>query len=619
VQLKQLKNFSLSGDALLVIPPFAASDLPALGPHTVQASSRAEGFRVHILYANLFVAARLGELIYGALAQASGGLLGERFFAAAAFGGPLLGRTPVEEDRGFRMLLKHFVPDMKPEQLASMAADADQWIDELVDAILTLDFPIVGCSTTFQQTAASISLLRRIKQRCPDIITVLGGANCEGQMAEGILSLDAGVDFVFSGESETSFRKFLSSHRSSTLPGERIIQGEPCRSMNDLPLPDFAEYYDQREHFLPDSLVAKGGNIWLPYESSRGCWWGQKHHCTFCGISESAITFREKSPERVIEDLEILTARHPTNKLCVVDWIMPASYFRELLGLLEAEVPNLHTFYFVKANLSLDNVVALKKAGAAIIQPGIEALSSSLLKRMDKGVSTSQNIALLRYARSVDLAVTWNLLHSFPGDELHEFEETLKLLPLLRHLHPPTGAFDLSIDRFSPYFDNPVKYGVSNIRPSDSYSAVFPADADLAKIAYHFNADFLSASRDNPGLIEKIVAEVEVWRGAWDYESALPALAVTRLTGDQFLLMDTRGIPGAQQIRFLTQRQAALVLAGARERSDDVDWAIENKLVLELDSRIVPLATASSDLIREFESEKPAVRGRVLPVLVSAA
>src|SRR6185295_3125904 len=259
-----------------------------------------------------------------------------------------------------------------------------------------------------------------------------------GQMAEGILSLNAGVDFVFSGESEISFRKFLSSHRSSTLPRERIIQGEPCRSMDDLPLPDFAEYYEQREYFLPDSVVAKGGNIWLPYESSRGCWWGQKHHCTFCGISDSAITFREKSPERVIEDLEILTARHPTNKLCVVDWIMPASYFRELLGPLEAEVPNLHTFYFVKANLSLDNVVALKKAGAAIIQPGIEALSSSLLRRMDKGVSTSQNIALLRYARSVDLAVTWNLLHSFPGDELHEFEETLKLLPLLRHLHPPT-------------------------------------------------------------------------------------------------------------------------------------------------------------------------------------
>ena len=93
--------------------------------------------------------------------------------------------------------------------------------------------------------------------------------------------------------------------------------------MNDLPLPNFAEYYEQREHFLPDSVVAKGGNIWLPYESSRGCWWGQKHHCTFCGISDPAITFRAKSPERVIEDLEILTARHPTNKLCVVDWIMP--------------------------------------------------------------------------------------------------------------------------------------------------------------------------------------------------------------------------------------------------------------------------------------------------------
>ena len=58
----------------------------------------------------------------------------------------------------------------------------------------------------------------------------------------------------------------------------------------------------------------------------------------------------------------------------------------------------------------------LKRAGISFIQPGIEALSSSLLKLMRKGVSAHQNLALLRYARCAGVHLVWNLLCGFPGD-----------------------------------------------------------------------------------------------------------------------------------------------------------------------------------------------------------
>ena len=119
---------------------------------------------------------------------------------------------------------------------------------------------------------------------------------------------------------------------------------------------------------------------------------------------------------------------------------MPRSYFRTLLPRLAAEVPGLRAFYEQKSNLSLDNVLELKAAGICDIQPGIEALSTSLLKRMDKGVSARQNIALMRYARAVGLSLTWNLLYAFPGDQLEDYEQTLALVPLLRHLNPPGTA-----------------------------------------------------------------------------------------------------------------------------------------------------------------------------------
>jgi ribosomal peptide maturation radical SAM protein 1 len=318
------------------------------------------------------------------------------------------------------------------------------------------------------------------------------------------------------------------------------------------------------------------------------------------------MAFRAKSPGRVLTELKHLLPPHPSTKVTMVDNIMPHSYFRDLLPRLGRELPGLHLFYEQKANLSLAQVIALREAGVAVIQPGIEALSSALLKRMDKGVSASQNIALLRYAQTVDLAVNWNLLYAFPGDQREDYEQTLELLPLLRHLHPPTGVFHLSIDRFSPYFVSPSRHGVSRVRPWEGYAAILPEGADVAKVAYHFEAEYASAGREHGRLIRRIEDEIGDWRRAWQSEGQRPALVVTPLSAEQFLLIDTRALPGTQEITFLTRPQTALVLAGARRQEiwdADAVWALERKLVVALDGGLVPLATGASAVLEEFEAE----------------
>ena len=598
-------SFPGEGDVLIIVPPFAALERPALGPHILQACARQAGFRVSILYADLLLAAEIGELDYLALSRMpSRGMMGERFFAAAAYDVPPLGRTDVSDYIPLGGMSEFCNHPIDETEIRKLEARATAWVDNLSAAILQLDFKIIGCSTTFEQTAASVALLKRLKRLRPGIVTIIGGANCEGQMAEGILSLDAGIDFVFSGESESSFVRFLEDARAGTLPSGQVIGGEPCVNLDLLPTPDFTEYYEQLAAWLPDSSLPGGPEIWLAYQGSRGCWWGQKHHCTFCGLNGEAMGFRAKSAGRVIEELSSLLSKHPSNKIEMVDNIMPHSYFRDLIPRLQTELPGLHIFYEQKANLSLANVIALQKAGVAIIQPGIEGLCSSLLKRIDKGVSARQNIALLRYARSVGLALTWNILCDIPGDRLVEYRETLALLPLLRHLYPPVGVIPLSIHRFSPYFNEPAKYGVNNLRPQESYASILPEWADIAKIAYHFEADYQSESREDAEVIREIKSEVSAWRQAWQTEEPVPVLALTPLTDEHFLLVDTRRVPNTQEILFLTRPQAAAVLAGSRrERTVEVEWALEQKLIVEVDSQFVPLATAEPQLLQEFESE----------------
>jgi ribosomal peptide maturation radical SAM protein 1 len=595
-------------DALLIVPPFAGLDRPSLAMHLLQACARARGFEVAVLYANMLLAREIGQREYGAICFAStSNLLGERFFAPAAYGVP----TSVYEGRRLGDQLEaereSHVPPMGWESFRQLASRAEAWAEGLASELAEMAPKVVGCTSTFEQTAASLALLLRLKKLRSDVVTILGGANCEGEMGEGIRSLAPEIDYVFSGESEVTFLDFLAAIQAGTQPEERLLQGSPCRDLDHLPTPDFSEYYTQLAEILPDSELAAAGNIWLPYESSRGCWWGEKSHCTFCGINGGGMVFRQKTADRVIGELKVLLERHPTNKVCMVDNIMPHDYFRSLLPRLPQEVPGVHMFFEQKANLTLERVRLLKSSGVAVIQPGIEALSTPLLRLMKKGVSAPQNIALLRYARAVDLAVNWNLLYAFPGDSLSWYEDTLDLLPLLAHLNPPTGLCHLSLDRFSPYFDHAEEFGVERLRPMAPYFDVLPAHADPNKIAYHFAGDYASESRGAQRLVNDLEAGLAIWKERWRPETnALPALEIAPIGNGVYLLVDTRGLPGNLEFEFLDENQAGLALTGGAADSapEMVEWALERKVCVQLDHHLVPLSTAPPDLLAWFEARR---------------
>ena len=199
--------------------------------------------------------------------------------------------------------------------------------------------------------------------------------------------------------------------------------------------------------------------------------------------------------------------------------------------------------------------------------------------------------------------LNWNLLTDFPNDRREEYEFTLRLLPLLRHLNPPSGVCSLIIDRFSPYFNRPDEYGITNVRPLESYAEVTPLQANLAKLAYHFVADYDSAARACPDLVRLMTSEVAEWRRLWTLPDAgPPVLSVHELGQDKYLLLDTRGLKGTQPCRFLTREHARVAWAGCRTLDrTGLDWAFDAQSVFQMDDWIVPLATAQPGLLRRFE------------------
>src|SRR5205823_870609 len=200
---------------------------------------------------------------------------------------------------------------------------------------------------------------------------------------------------------------------------------------------------------------------------------------------------------------------------------------------------------------------------------------------------------------------SWNLLYGFPDDQIDYYAETLKLVPLLRHLSPPTGVHHLSIDRFSPYFNKPEQYGIQNLRPMAAYSSAFPAEAPLNQIAYHFVGDYRSGSRENPEVIRALTKEVDQWQAAWNHHEVLPTLSVIKIVPGNFMLLDTRSGAGQEKILFISEAQAFAALVGGRRETlpaESVAWALENQLAVVVDDMLVPLATADLELLGRFET-----------------
>jgi ribosomal peptide maturation radical SAM protein 1 len=620
-----LKESLEAGDVVIIVPPFAYREFPSLGVHLVQASCKHQGIRARVFYANLIFSHVIGSMVYDTIIRVNQAtFIGERLFAASAFGLPPMGR---DMDKLFE---KDWLPDHiwlnnrdypcrnMPgifDPVREWAASIDwarlenktvKWIDTTARQVAGMGCRIVGCSTNSGGLVPVIALLDAIKKANPGIITVIGGPLCDGEMAEGILTLGPAVDYIFSGEGEITFPSFVNAVLGGNLPGEKIIYGAEVSNLDTVPLPDFGDFFRQRKKVDFKPAPAKTG-LKVSYETSRGCRWGR---CTFCGVNGERTFYRTRSPAKIIEDLKQLVSRHNGCTIEMADTVMPLPYFKTLFPRISREIPSVRIKYEVKGNLTLDQVIALKQTGITVIQAGIESLSPSLLKRMRKGVTPRQIIALLRYARSVGIRVGWNILFGFPGDKIGEYEEMLHIFPLIHHLQPADRMTSMRIFRFSKYQAAPGEFNISNLRPAGLYKDVYPANADLGKIAYYFTGEFKARSYEKPGIIAALRKEYLAWRREWEtydvlpLDSLLPALHLERTASGRFVLHDTRGLPGRPEKTVVDKDQAKILSVARRgESPEEFKWALDAGLGIFIAPWFIPLAAAEPALLQEFECD----------------
>jgi ribosomal peptide maturation radical SAM protein 1 len=374
---------------LLISMPFSAATAPSLGISLLRGALRRQGVACDIRYLQLPFTAQIGRDLYRSVSLSiSSLLLGEWLFAHHLFPDQLPDPQSYVDD-----ILRKYVaahgrkpPEGRIAQLPRLRALTGPYLEACMAAIPWEQYAVVGFTTTFHQNTPSLALARRIKEAWPDKIIVFGGANCEGEMGAELHRQFPFVDYVCSGESDLLFPALIerlgAGGKVDDLPGlvyrrdgETVTNGShalPILNLDDLPLPDYDDYFAQLEE---SGLVFEPSVMRLLLETSRGCWWGAKSQCIFCGLNSNSMTYRSKSSARVLEEFTTLARRYPAIKFVdVVDNILDVRYFRDVIpGLIERDL-ELTIFYEVKANLSKEQLRLLKQAGIRRTQPGIESL-----------------------------------------------------------------------------------------------------------------------------------------------------------------------------------------------------------------------------------------------------
>jgi ribosomal peptide maturation radical SAM protein 1 len=529
--------------------PWAALGEPSLGLGVLKACLERAGVAVRVRHLNLFLLRYLRASTYVGLANAYA--LNDFVFTHDL--------DPNVSGMQYR-LLRARLPELAEIGILTLAEDADEavgiliearrtifsrWLDECVEFVVAENPTLVGFTCLFDQTISSIALARKIRERLPAVTIALGGYGLEGPVAWEVLRCFSWIDAVCLGEGEPSIVEIARASagqqpligipnvltrdtREPELVDPRYVRNlrpsvrEPIPtrvgpiSMDESPVPSFDDYFADLDELNRTHQVEIEFDT-LPVETSRGCWWGQKHHCVFCGIDDETMRYRARSPENTIAMLDELSQRYGMRSFRFSDYILPYAYFQTLLLELAARPDPYHLECEIKANLTADHFDLLRSAGFGECQPGIESFSSSVLSKMCKGVTGIRNVQTLVLGKMNGIRIHYNFLFGFPTDELAEYEAMLRVIPLLYHLDPPHGRQEVEITRFAPLQADPERFGIPVAPHAILYDAIFSpgflADTrfDLDAYAYYFERPYANS----PALqrvYSFLTAQIDYWK-----------------------------------------------------------------------------------------------------------
>ncbi len=324
-----------------------------------------------------------------------------------------------------------------------------------VDRILAEEPDLVGFSATTSSFLDAVEISRRIKDRRPDVVAVVGGVFASSLGAPLLERFDA-IDVLAMGEGEETLRELAAGRPRESINGlafrsdGRVVTTPPRSRIEDLDSLPFPAYRllegFPRSYHLPlfNSPAAPGATM----VSSRGC----PYRCSFCDRSVFGRTYRFQSAEHVYEHMAHLARDFGVRHLNIYDDLFTLDRER-ILKLCDRLIrkPLGQTFNCAVRVGHVDDEILplLKRAGAWMVSLGIETGDPELLRRHKPGVRLDQVRTTVDRLHRTGLKAKGLFIAGLPGETPETFERTLEFILSL-------DLDDMNLARFTPFHGTPL-------------------------------------------------------------------------------------------------------------------------------------------------------------------
>ncbi len=299
-----------------------------------------------------------------------------------------------------------------------------------------------SASSTPKMTAAG-EVLRAIKNKAPDIRTIIGGLH-PSAIPEQTLQEEA-ADFVCRGEGFFTLHKLLEYFKSGgkvrlgDIPGlfyrknGKILSNPlaPLVNPDDLPMAawDLLPMDKYRAHNWHCFQHIDRRQPYAIIYTSLGC----PFNCTYCNIHalyNDKPGLRLRKPENVVAEIDYLVKNHGVKNIKFLDELFAINEERviSICDLLIAGDYNLNIWAYARIDTVSEKMLKkMKKAGINWLAYGFESASEKVRRDVAKKTGEDTTKKAIEMTRAAGIFIMANFIFGLPEDDFETMQATLDM------------------------------------------------------------------------------------------------------------------------------------------------------------------------------------------------
>ncbi len=483
----KFKPKASSEKLLLVSAPWPLYSRPSIQIGTLKAFLRKKfpDLKVDAHHFYLKVAEAIGYRRYQAISERT--WLAESVYAA------LLYPERMDTVENFFYRQAKGKPLLQKIVFKNLASQVREVSEAFIHGVDWGDYVLAGFSICLCQLTASLYFIREVKKRFPNLLIVVGGSMFTGDATRNLFKTFPEINVVVNGEGELPLSRLVSDLRKSRSFGEMahvkgIVTPESTENkasaffnqmtdLSDLSPPDYDDYFDLLQSFSPEKTFFPT----LPMEMSRGCWWhrplkdGKSTGCAFCNLNLQWEGYRAKKIMQTVSEIDHLTTKYKTLSVAFMDNLLPLKTSKDIFTRIGKLKKDLLLFGEIRATTPRHILADMRIAGMKEVQIGIEALSTRLLRKLNKGTTAIQNIEIMKHCETLGISNSSNLILCFPGSDQKDVDETLRNLEFTLPYRPLKMVY-FWLGLGSPVWRHPENFGIKAVFNHRNYAGIFPLE-----------------------------------------------------------------------------------------------------------------------------------------------